>query len=1081
MFIKKSFILLMSIIFLASCNVDTSTSSLNTGTNDNSSISSTAGSNLNSIEISTSSSLNQFIGLTSRVLVNAQVNPINQNARLDWYVDNVKSLTQNGLSFEFFPTEVRTYLIQARAGGTLSNTLSVVVGLPRFSLLSVDAVASTQISVRADTGVSFALSSINIASTSNYNLATQTYTLNLSSPMVQGTTYTITASKPGFESVVYPLLYETRKLTVGSIIYKGQRIVANADGAYEIQKPFAGAAPQNYTLSLAQTNLESTAVPISIITNVPAGATAVAPFQSTISVQRGINITRDYTLTNTTEPGLYVHNVSVGNVNLVVKIVVSNPVASLTLTTPVVFDLAASSGGGTPLSSPFALDSEGDPIKKVITPNASGQYVITRPYNGSAYELTFILTADNFPTPIGFPAGANPYNIIAALSGPTGGIMNYGSTVNSISTTYPFRETTGSSYRITQYVDNKTATGTYTFNFTASGYSLNVTRSIVIVVREFEPKIEPVLTFGEQELKANSDGSFTIYKPLGTNTMSLGISAKISNYESPLAFSFTGGNGVTTLYSDGTTLRYLLDTRISYSGPLSSVTALVTKMAIELGSSSVDTTVRAQNGTVDFNRFFGTGASETINLIALRDVDTYTIASNTNVFDPFKTISATTFPGVHTYTVQIGALTRAFILRVVETTPLIITRDNVVEYGPNGSESEENVEYKSAEDKYYINGKGGDLKINVLPFGMTTGDYNYTFTRLTPSGSFQSTTNVARLTLRVDVISSGQGVTPITYSERYDGTLKFPSSGPGSEMKVDETIAEEGEYVYTFIINGITKVIRVVVLAAPQLKVDRLTLNNVEVESFNNRFFVNHSSSARYFEVELSPVNLETTYKYVLNDTGVLPIGTALTNALEDLVIVNGKMIVGVTVASSSSTSEVVSTYLIALYKGTVQIGAVSKIVVVSQPQASTIFFAANGGNATAPKNQFVGTAVSAPTPPTRTGYNFVSWHLNPTLVDTAVDFSDYLMPATDTVIYAKWSAPITYNITYNLNSGTNFASPPATYTIETPTITLGTPTKSNSTFQGWFTTAGFTAGTQVTTIPLGSSGAITLYAKWNP
>jgi hypothetical protein len=987
--IFKSILSIMLVVLIASCNVASSsgTDSLSSQTS-----SSQVATGVTSIQISSTSSLTQFIGLTSRVNVTATLNAgASVVTAIEWYVDNVKSLTQNGLSFEFFPNEVKTYNIQARVGGTLSNTLSVTVGLPKFNLINVEATANNQISIRADAGVTFAVSSLSVASSSSYNLATQTYTLNLLGSMVQGTTYNITASKPGFESTVFPLLYETRRLTVGSVIYKGQRVVANADGAFEIQKPFAGAPSQNYTLSLVQTNLEGTSVPISIITNVPAGATAVAPFQTTLTVQRGINITRDYTLTNTNEPGLYTHNISVNNVNLVVRIVVSNPVPSFTLTTPVVFDTAATSGGGTALSTPFAVDSEGDTIKKTITPNSAGQYVITRPYNGSAFELTFILTADNFPTPLGFPAGANPYNIIAALSGPSGGVMYYGSTVNTLTTTYPFRETTGNAYRITQYVDNKTNVGTYTYNFTASGNNINVSRSIVVVVREFEPLIEPVITYGGQTLKANSDGSFTIYKPLGVNTLNMGISVKISNYESPLASSFTGGSGVTTLYNDGTSLRYLLDTRISYSGPLSSVTALVTKMAIELGSNSVDTTVRAQNGTVDFNRYFGAAASETINLIALRDVDTYTVASGTNIFDAMKTVSATTFPGLHTYTVQIGPLSRAFIFRVVESTPLIIARANLVQYGPNGSESENNVKYVEAEDRYYVNGKGGDLKINILPFGMITDSYPYTYTKLTPGGSFQSSTNIVALTLKT--------------GGAYDGTLDFPNSGPGSEMKVDDRLTEEGEYVYTFIINGITRVIRVVVLAAPQLRVDAVTINNVPVREFNNRYFVNHSTSSRYLEVELSAVNVENTYKYILNDTGVLPVGAALTSALQELVIINGKMIVGITVPASSSTSEVVSTYLIALYKGSVQIGAISKVVVVSQPLSSTIFFATDGGTAVAPINQFVGTSVAKPADPTKSGFPTITWHLNPNLSDTAVVFP-YTMPSSDTILYAKWTNP---------------------------------------------------------------------------
>jgi hypothetical protein len=658
-----------------------------------------------------------------------------------------------------------------------------------------------------------------------------------------------------------------------------------------------------------------------------------------------------------------------------------------------VFDVAATNGGGSAMSAPFALDAEGDTIKKTITPNAAGQYVITRPYNGSAFELTFILTADNFPTPLGFPSGANPYNIIAALSGPSGGVMYYGSTVNALTTSYPFRETTGNSYRVSQYIDNKTSVGTYTYSFTAAGYNLNISRNIVVVVREFEPTIEPVITYGGQTLKANSDGSFTIFKPLATNTLNMGINVKISNYESPLASSFVGGSGLTTLYSDGSALRYLLDTRMSYSGPLSSVTPLVTKMAIELGSSSTDTVVTAQNGSVNFNRYFGTAASKTIDLVAIHDTATYTDASGTNIFDAMKTITATTFPGLHTYTVEIGPLSRTFIFRVVESAPLITIRANVVQYGPNGSESENNVTYKEDEDRYYVNGKGGDLKINILPFGMITDSYPYTYTRLTPSGSFQSSTNIVALTLKT--------------GQNYDGTLNLPGigEGPGSEMRVDDRLTEEGEYVYTFIINGITKTIRVIVLAAPQLRVEAVTFNDVPVREFNNRYFVNHSTSSRYLEVELTAINVENTYKYILNDTGVLPVGSALTSALQELVIIDGKMVIGITVPSSSATTEVVSTYLIALYKGSVQIGAISKVVVVSQPLSSTIFFATDGGTAVAPINQFVGTSVAKPADPTKSGFPTITWHRNPNLTDTAVVFP-YTMPSSDTILYAKWTNP---------------------------------------------------------------------------
>jgi uncharacterized repeat protein (TIGR02543 family) len=589
------------------------------------------------------------------------------------------------------------------------------------------------------------------------------------------------------------------------------------------------------------------------------------------------------------------------------------------------------------------------------------------------------------------------------------------------------------------------------------------TRNITVVVREFVPEIEPVLSFNNVELKANSDGSFTIYKPLGSNTLTASISAKIKNYESPLASTFTGGAGVTTLYNDGSTLRYLLDTRVTYSGPLSSVTPLVTKLGIELGSGSTTTkTVASQTSpAVNYTSYTNTGAERSIDLVALRDVETYN--SSTGIFAAMATISSTTFPGIHTYTVQIGGLTRAFIFRVVEPTPLIITRDNVVEYGAtSGTASKDNVTFKEEDNKYYVNGVNGTLKINVLPFGMPTGEYPYTFTKRTPSGSFQSSTNLVTLTIKT--------------SPAYDGSLTFPGSGAGSEMAVNEVLTEEGEYVYTFNINNLLKEIRVIVLAAPQLKVESVTINSLPVTEFNNIYYVNHSTSTRYSEFNLTPVNIETTYKYVLNNTGAFPTGSSLTSALQELVIVDGKMTVGVTLpARTSATVAETHTYLIALYKGSVQIGAVTKVVITSQPVYSTIFFNSNGGTVVASKTQFVATAVSAPTPPTRTDFDFTSWHVKPDLTDTAINFSAYFTPENDAILFAKWSQ---FTITYNLDGGVNYASAPTVFASTSATITLGTPTKGSSTFVGWFTAA--SGGSQVTTIPSGSSANVTVFARWS-
>ena len=84
--------------------------------------------------------------------------------------------------------------------------------------------------------------------------------------------------------------------------------------------------------------------------------------------------------------------------------------------------------------------------------------------------------------------------------------------------------------------------------------------------------------------------------------------------------------------------------------------------------------------------------------------------------------------------------------------------------------------------------------------------------------------------------------------------------------------------------------------------------------------------------------------------------------------------------------------------------------------------------------------------------------------------------PTADSEVQANFSA-ITYDITYNLDGGTNDADNPTNYTIETPTITLKDPTKTGYKFNGWYSEAGFT--NKVTEIATGSTGNKTFYAKW--
>lgn len=111
----------------------------------------------------------------------------------------------------------------------------------------------------------------------------------------------------------------------------------------------------------------------------------------------------------------------------------------------------------------------------------------------------------------------------------------------------------------------------------------------------------------------------------------------------------------------------------------------------------------------------------------------------------------------------------------------------------------------------------------------------------------------------------------------------------------------------------------------------------------------------------------------------------------------------------------------------------------------------------------------------TKTGYTFNGWYEDINFAE-----SKYIEKITNTYeqdidIYAKWT-PINYNITYNLNGGTNNSDNPNSYTIE-DSFEFKTPTKAGYTFAGWYTNKTFSK--QITNIEEGTIGNKTVYAKW--
>jgi uncharacterized repeat protein (TIGR02543 family) len=96
----------------------------------------------------------------------------------------------------------------------------------------------------------------------------------------------------------------------------------------------------------------------------------------------------------------------------------------------------------------------------------------------------------------------------------------------------------------------------------------------------------------------------------------------------------------------------------------------------------------------------------------------------------------------------------------------------------------------------------------------------------------------------------------------------------------------------------------------------------------------------------------------------------------------------------------------------------------------------------------FGDAAISAPTAPSRTGYDFDGWFLD----DGAWATPAFpLTPIENTTVYAKWSAA-TYTITYDANDGTLAGGEDVSYTFGDAAISApANPTRVGYSFGGWF------------------------------
>ena len=133
-------------------------------------------------------------------------------------------------------------------------------------------------------------------------------------------------------------------------------------------------------------------------------------------------------------------------------------------------------------------------------------------------------------------------------------------------------------------------------------------------------------------------------------------------------------------------------------------------------------------------------------------------------------------------------------------------------------------------------------------------------------------------------------------------------------------------------------------------------------------------------------------------------------------------------------------------------------------------FSVGDGATGVADQKIYFEFTATKPTDPVRSGYIFGGWMLD----ESEYDFGT---PVRDNItLTAKW-LPRTYSIDYVLGGGVNASSNPASYNIESGMIVLANPTREGFIFLGWYDAE--QNGNRVTEIKAGSTGRITLYARW--
>ena len=124
----------------------------------------------------------------------------------------------------------------------------------------------------------------------------------------------------------------------------------------------------------------------------------------------------------------------------------------------------------------------------------------------------------------------------------------------------------------------------------------------------------------------------------------------------------------------------------------------------------------------------------------------------------------------------------------------------------------------------------------------------------------------------------------------------------------------------------------------------------------------------------------------------------------------------------------------------------VKEKVIVDKNENHKVSFVTNNGTTVADATVRYNHAVTTLPVLTRNGYEFAGWYTDEALTK---EFVPATLIKEDLTLYGAWSKP-NFTMNYVLRGGTNAATNPATYNVDSGEIVLDAPTRQNWHFAGW-------------------------------